>query len=115
MGCLEGVFCADFKSLPMDDSFSPEQHNIALILLLATFKLALFIVGLNHGDYHTIEFSTKLGAAVAAATTTATAKTAQALEGKSLAVAAAAMPVLSMLAKESLANVMRAPLFRQEK
>ena len=39
MGCLEGVFCADFKSLPAE-SFSPEQHNMALILLLATFRFA---------------------------------------------------------------------------
>ena len=81
MGCLEGVFCADFRSRPMEDSFSPEQHNIALILLLATFKLALFILGLNHDDYHTIEFSTKLGAAVAAAATAAT--TVQALVSSS--------------------------------
>ena len=41
MGCLEGVFCADFKSLPTPaESFSPEQHNMALILLLATLRFA---------------------------------------------------------------------------
>ena len=39
MGCLEGVFCADLRSLPAE-SFSPEQQSMALILVLATLRLA---------------------------------------------------------------------------
>ena len=42
MGCLEGVFCADLRSLPAE-SFSPEQQSMALILVLATLLRLAFM------------------------------------------------------------------------